>query len=213
ATGHIRAAMARHMHVVTANKGPIAHAYGALRDEAARQGGSLRFGSSVGDRDDGTRRKLLHGAGGGTAVGDHRGRWGVRRGGLGLGGEDGGAGQRADGRANHAATGDDARDYAADAGARDGDRARGKDGAPGEPGAANQRRRVASGARRGAGAERPSGVHAGNEQPDPVPYGFDGHVRNGVDLSRGGTDGVWRVQRSGELAVRLLVREEDNSRR
>src|ERR1019366_8102033 len=45
ATGHIRAAMARHMHVVTANKGPIAHAYGALRDEAARQGVSLRFES------------------------------------------------------------------------------------------------------------------------------------------------------------------------
>ena len=38
ATGHIRAALARHMHVVTANKGPIAHAYAALRDEAARQG-------------------------------------------------------------------------------------------------------------------------------------------------------------------------------
>ena len=49
ATAHIRAAMARHMHVVTANKGPIAHAYGALRDEAARQGVSLRFESSVMD--------------------------------------------------------------------------------------------------------------------------------------------------------------------
>jgi homoserine dehydrogenase len=49
ATEHIRAAMARHMHVVTANKGPIAHAYGALRDEAARQGVGLRFESSVMD--------------------------------------------------------------------------------------------------------------------------------------------------------------------
>ena len=36
AIGHIRAAFARRMHVVTANKGPIAHAYAALRDEAAR---------------------------------------------------------------------------------------------------------------------------------------------------------------------------------
>src|ERR1035438_3851947 len=73
--------------------------------------------------------------------------------------------------------------------------------APGKPGAPCERPRVAAGARRGAGAERPSGVHAGNEQPDPVPYGFDGYVRNGVDLSRGGADGVWRVQRSGELAL------------
>src|ERR1035437_3029870 len=32
AAGHIRAAMARHMHVVTANKGPVAHVYAALRD-------------------------------------------------------------------------------------------------------------------------------------------------------------------------------------
>ena len=49
ATAHIRAAMARHMHVVTANKGPIAHVYGALRDEAAREGVGLRFESSVMD--------------------------------------------------------------------------------------------------------------------------------------------------------------------
>src|ERR1035437_6464620 len=49
ATGHIRAALARHMHVVTANKGPIAHAYAALRDEAAREGVGLRFESSVMD--------------------------------------------------------------------------------------------------------------------------------------------------------------------
>src|ERR1019366_4359658 len=49
AISHIRAAFQRHMHVVTANKGPIAHAYGALRDEAARQGVSLRFESSVMD--------------------------------------------------------------------------------------------------------------------------------------------------------------------
>ena len=49
ATAHIRAAMARHIHVVTANKGPIAHAYGELRDEAAREGVSFRFESSVMD--------------------------------------------------------------------------------------------------------------------------------------------------------------------
>jgi homoserine dehydrogenase len=49
ATGHIRAALGRHMHVVTANKGPIAHAYAALRDEAAREGVGLRFESSVMD--------------------------------------------------------------------------------------------------------------------------------------------------------------------
>jgi homoserine dehydrogenase len=37
------------MHVVTANKGPIAHAYAALRDEAARAGVGFRFESAVMD--------------------------------------------------------------------------------------------------------------------------------------------------------------------
>jgi homoserine dehydrogenase len=49
AISHIRAAFARHMHVVTANKGPIAHAYAALRDEAARAGVGFRFESAVMD--------------------------------------------------------------------------------------------------------------------------------------------------------------------
>jgi homoserine dehydrogenase len=49
AIGHIRAAMARGMHVVTANKGPIAHCYTALRDEAASAGVAFRFESSVMD--------------------------------------------------------------------------------------------------------------------------------------------------------------------
>ena len=49
AIGHIRAALARRMHVVTANKGPIAHAYAALREEAARAGAGFRFESSVMD--------------------------------------------------------------------------------------------------------------------------------------------------------------------
>jgi len=49
AIGHIRAALARRMHVVTANKGPIAHAYGALSEEAAQAGVALRFESSVMD--------------------------------------------------------------------------------------------------------------------------------------------------------------------
>ena len=49
AIGHIRAAFARGMHVVTANKGPIAHAYAALREEAARAGVGLRFESGVMD--------------------------------------------------------------------------------------------------------------------------------------------------------------------
>src|SRR5882724_8980526 len=34
ALSYIRAAFARGRHVITANKGPIAHAYSALRDEA-----------------------------------------------------------------------------------------------------------------------------------------------------------------------------------
>ena len=46
---HIRAAFARRMHVVTANKGPIAHAYADLRDMAARQGVQFRFESTVMD--------------------------------------------------------------------------------------------------------------------------------------------------------------------
>src|SRR5207253_10542472 len=39
----------RGMHVVTANKGPIAHAYAALRDEALRRGLGFRFESTVMD--------------------------------------------------------------------------------------------------------------------------------------------------------------------
>ncbi|HKW98740.1 MAG TPA: hypothetical protein VJN43_13465 [Bryobacteraceae bacterium] len=49
AIGHIRAAFARGMHVVTANKGPIAHAYQDLRDEAARRGVKFRFEATVMD--------------------------------------------------------------------------------------------------------------------------------------------------------------------
>lgn len=49
AISHIRAAFARGMHVVTANKGPLAHAYAALRDEAARAGVGFRFESAVMD--------------------------------------------------------------------------------------------------------------------------------------------------------------------
>jgi homoserine dehydrogenase len=49
AISHIRAAFARRMHVVTANKGPIAHAYADLRDMAARQGVEFRFESTVMD--------------------------------------------------------------------------------------------------------------------------------------------------------------------
>jgi homoserine dehydrogenase len=49
AIAHIRAAFARGMHVATANKGPIAHAYAALREEAARAGVGFRFESAVMD--------------------------------------------------------------------------------------------------------------------------------------------------------------------
>jgi homoserine dehydrogenase len=49
AISHIRAAFARGMHVVTANKGPIAHAYADLRDAAARGGQVFRFESAVMD--------------------------------------------------------------------------------------------------------------------------------------------------------------------
>lgn len=49
ATSHIRAAFARGMHVATANKGPIAHAFAALRDEAACAGVGFRFESAVMD--------------------------------------------------------------------------------------------------------------------------------------------------------------------
>lgn len=49
AISHIRAAFARGMHVVTANKGPIAHAYAKLRDEAAQAGVGFRFESAVMD--------------------------------------------------------------------------------------------------------------------------------------------------------------------
>jgi homoserine dehydrogenase len=49
AISHIRAAFARRLHVVTANKGPIAHAYAALVDEAKRAGVEFRFESTVMD--------------------------------------------------------------------------------------------------------------------------------------------------------------------
>lgn len=49
AISHIRAAFARGKHVVTANKGPIAHAYAALAEEARRAGVEFRFESTVMD--------------------------------------------------------------------------------------------------------------------------------------------------------------------
>ncbi len=49
AISHIRAAFTRSKHVVTANKGPIAHAYAALAEEANRAGVQFRFESTVMD--------------------------------------------------------------------------------------------------------------------------------------------------------------------
>ena len=49
AISHIRAAFARRKHVVTANKGPIAHAYAALVEEAKHAGVEFRFESTVMD--------------------------------------------------------------------------------------------------------------------------------------------------------------------
>jgi len=49
ALAHIRAAFARGRHVITANKGPIAHAYAALRQEASTAGVQFRFESTVMD--------------------------------------------------------------------------------------------------------------------------------------------------------------------
>ena len=49
AISHIRAAMERGRHVITANKGPIAHAYAALRDEARHKQVEFRFESTVMD--------------------------------------------------------------------------------------------------------------------------------------------------------------------
>ena len=49
ALSHIKAAMRRGRHVVTANKGPIAHAYAELRDMARACGVEFRFESTVMD--------------------------------------------------------------------------------------------------------------------------------------------------------------------
>ncbi len=49
AISHIRAAFARNIHVVTANKGPIAHAYSSLVEEARRACVEFRFESVVMD--------------------------------------------------------------------------------------------------------------------------------------------------------------------
>ncbi|MDQ2777450.1 MAG: homoserine dehydrogenase [Acidobacteriota bacterium] len=49
AISHIRSAFARGIHVITANKGPIAHAYSSLCDEAKRAQVEFRFESTVMD--------------------------------------------------------------------------------------------------------------------------------------------------------------------
>ena len=49
AISHIREAFARGIHVVTANKGPISHAYAALRDEANARQLQFRFESTCMD--------------------------------------------------------------------------------------------------------------------------------------------------------------------
>jgi homoserine dehydrogenase len=49
AIAHIRAAFARKMHVITSNKGPIAHSYAALAEEARLAGVHFRFESTVMD--------------------------------------------------------------------------------------------------------------------------------------------------------------------
>ena len=49
ALSHIRAAFGRGRHVITANKGPIAHAYAALREEARAAGVEFRFEATVMD--------------------------------------------------------------------------------------------------------------------------------------------------------------------
>ncbi len=49
AINHVRAAFARGLHVITANKGPIAHAYADLRDEAGRRKLMFRFEATVMD--------------------------------------------------------------------------------------------------------------------------------------------------------------------
>ncbi|MGD0013391.1 MAG: homoserine dehydrogenase [Bryobacteraceae bacterium] len=49
AISHIRAALARGLHVVTANKGPIAHAYAELAGEARAAGVEFRFEATVMD--------------------------------------------------------------------------------------------------------------------------------------------------------------------
>ena len=49
ALSHIRAAFHRRRHVITANKGPLAHAYAELRDEARAAGVEFRFEATVMD--------------------------------------------------------------------------------------------------------------------------------------------------------------------
>ena len=49
ALSHIRAALEHGYHVITANKGPVAHAYSSLREEAKKAGVQFRFESTVMD--------------------------------------------------------------------------------------------------------------------------------------------------------------------
>jgi homoserine dehydrogenase len=49
ALSHLRAAFRRRRHVITSNKGPLAHAYAALREEARAAGVEFRFEATVMD--------------------------------------------------------------------------------------------------------------------------------------------------------------------
>jgi homoserine dehydrogenase len=49
ASDYLRAALERGMHAITANKGPVVHAYQALSEQAARQGRRFLFESAVMD--------------------------------------------------------------------------------------------------------------------------------------------------------------------
>ena len=49
AISHIRSAFARHIHIITANKGPIAHAYAELAEQARAAQVEFRFESTVMD--------------------------------------------------------------------------------------------------------------------------------------------------------------------
>jgi homoserine dehydrogenase len=243
AIGHIRAAFARGMDVVTANKGPIAHCYAALCHEAAAAGVRFRFEATVMDgapvfnlwryNMPGVKVLGFTGALNSTSkiVVETMERGGSFEDGLRVARERGiteGDGsydvEGWDSACKTAALANvllDARTspqqvstryHPADAGTRSRPGDSEQDGAAHQPRPPKRRRCIVARPRRGSEPRRHPGLGARDFEHHPVSHRPDGHVRDGLDRSGRGTDGLRRLQRPGELIETAARRKEYSSR-